>query len=230
MTPAGPKASIMRIDAIVVPRGAEARAVERGWEGPAPRLLRVPAGRTAGPATASALDDGPRLETALVLGLCGALDPALQVSEPVVYADIVDSAQLLALDAEMSQTCAAALDCPLVRAANVDTVVGDVAAKSALRSSTGASVIDMEAAALARVLRQRGIHVAMVRIVSDSATNELPDLSGIYDADGALRPWPLLLAFARAPGRSMRFIADARASLAALRSAATRLAALVSEP
>jgi hypothetical protein len=81
----------------------------------------------------------------------------------------------------------------------------------------------MEAASIARALHARGIRVAMVRVVSDDAGGDLPDLRDIYDANGALRPLALAVALARTPRLSLRFIRNAMRALAALRRTATRL-------
>jgi adenosylhomocysteine nucleosidase len=210
----------VRFDAIVVPRGAEARAVQEGWPVPRPELLVVPAGAAAG----SRLAAGAMPATALVLGVCGALDPALRVGDTVVYARIADGAEIIELDSQLAAGCAAACATVPVSAANVATVVGSAAAKAALRAATGAAVIDMEAASIARALHARGVRVAMVRVVSDAAAGELPDLRDVYTPAGALRPLALALAFARTPRRSAQFIVHVLRALSALRATAARLA------
>jgi hypothetical protein len=210
----------VRFDAIVVPRGAEARAVEGGWPASRPALFGVPAGAAAGPGLAGAALGA----TALVLGVCGALDPALHVGDTVVYARITDSAGVIELDPELAAACAAACATAPVGAANVPSVVGAAAAKAALRTATGAAVIDMEGASIARALHGRGVRVAMVRVVSDDAAGELPDLRDVYTPAGTLRPLALALAFARAPRRSAQFIVHVLRALRALRETAARLA------
>jgi hypothetical protein len=214
------EAPSVRFDAIVVPRGAEARAVEAGWPAPRPALLTVPAGAAAG----ARFSSGDVPATALVLGVCGALDPALRVGDAVVYSRILDGGDVIELDAGLAAACAATCECALVGAANVPDVVGAVAAKAALRSATGAAAIDMEAASLARALHRRGVRVAMVRVVSDDAAAELPDLRDVYAAGGTLRPLALALTLVRTPGRSVRFIVHVLKALRALRATAARLA------
>jgi hypothetical protein len=214
------EAPSVRFDAIVVPRGAEARAVERGWPAPRPALLVVPAGAAAG----SKLAGGALPGTALVLGVCGALDPALQVGDIVVYARVADGADIIELDRELAAACAAACATTPVGAANVARVVDSPAAKAALRAATGAAVIDMEGASIARALQRRSVRVAMVRVVSDAAAGQLPDLSDVYAADGTLRPLALARALVRTPGRSAQFIVHAVHALRMLRTTAARLA------
>lgn len=209
----------MRFDTIVVPRGFEAWAVERGWPPPRPRVLTVPAGAAAGERLAS----GAAIGSALVLGVCGALDPALRVGDAIVYGRVFDGGDVLVLDAELAAACGVACGRAPVDAAAVPRVVGAVAAKAALRAATGAAVIDMEAGAIARALHRRGVRVAMVRVVSDDAHAEMPSLDAAYDAGGVLKPLALGAALVRAPLQSARFVAGALSALGALRETAARL-------
>lgn len=211
----------MRFDAIVVPRGAEARAVERGWLAPRPTTLVVPAGAAAG----RALNDGRPIGTALVLGVCGALDPALRVGDLVVYQAISDGAVTIDLDADLAARCAIVCRSAPRRVLTVPAVVGDLAAKTELLRSSGAAAVDMEGVAIARALHARNIRVAMVRVVSDDAATALPDLSRVYDTYGRLRPLALASALVRSPLRSVRFIVNVLTALRALRAAARLLSA-----
>jgi nucleoside phosphorylase len=155
--------------------------------------------------------------------VCGALDPALRVGDTVVYARIADGTAVIELDPDLVAACAGAFDRAPVNAANVARVVSSAADKSALRAATGAAVIDMEAAAIARALHLRGVRLAMVRVVSDDAAGELPDLRAAYDDEGAIRPLALAAALLRTPGRSIRFVAHVIQALRALRATAARL-------
>lgn len=103
---------------------------------------------------------------------------------------------------------------------HTDEVVGSVEGKRALRQRWGASIVDMESIAIARVADQAGLPWLSVRVVSDTATQTLPD--GIAESggdDGRLRPgrvarfvlspwlWPDLIRLARSTAvaaRSMR--------------------------
>ena len=209
----------MRFDALVVPRGAEDRADERGWLGQRHPLLRVPAGALSG----RAVNDGRPIATALVLGVCGALDPALHVGDPVVYREIADGDRTIDLDRELVAACANALGRTTIRAAAVASVVGGAADKAVLRLATGAAAIDMEAASLATAFHARGVRVAMVRVVTDDARAELPDLSGIYDERGALKPFALGRALLASPFRGAAFVRNALRGIDALRRTAERL-------
>lgn len=219
-----PKTTVMPFDSVVVPLGAEASAVRRGWGRKPPGFVLVPAGAASADGIAGGMAGG----TALVLGLCGALDPALHVGDIVVYDRIVAVDGEIALDRELARASAGALGgVPLVRAANAGHVVGSVEEKAALGRATGAVVVDMEALSLARVLSARGTRFVMVRVVSDDARGEMPKLAGIYNAGGRLRPFSLAIALLRNPARSLRFIANVRVALNALRRASASLASAV---
>lgn len=214
----------MAFDSVVVPLGAEASAVRRGWGGKPPGLVLVPAGAASADGIAGGMAGG----TALVLGLCGALDPAFHVGDVVVYDHIVAVDGEIVLDAELARRSAGALGgVRLVRAANAGHVVGSVEEKAELGRSTGAVVVDMEALSLARVLTARGTRFVMVRVVSDDVWSDMPKLAGIYDAGGRLRPLSLAFALLRNPARSLRFIANVRIALNALRRASASLAGTV---
>lgn len=66
-------------------------------------------------------------------------------------------------------------------------MVAGVGEKRRLRSSYGAEIVDMEAAAVARVAAQRGIPFVAVKAVSDEADFELPELARFATASGQFR-------------------------------------------
>lgn len=83
--------------------------------------------------------------------------------------------------------------------------VSDSAEKRELLAKYGAQVVDMEAAAVAQVAKERGLEFAAVKSVSDEAGFQMPPLMRFIDQDGrfhngrfllyvALRPnwWPVL--------------------------------------
>ena len=56
----------------------------------------------------------------------------------------------------------------------------------------------------------------MVRVVSDDAARDLPDIGDAIDAQGRVRPGRVALAFARAPRDAFAFVRGVRRALAAL--------------
>ena len=56
----------------------------------------------------------------------------------------------------------------------------------------------------------------MVRVVSDDAARDLPPIDEAIDADGRILPFPIALAFARAPFAALSFVRNVGGALAAL--------------
>ena len=100
--------------------------------------------------------------------------------------------------------------------------VADGDEKRRLAASYGAGLVDMEAAAVARLAQMRGIPMRCFKGVSDGLGAELPDLNPFIDVDGkmkmgkflayvAFRPgyWGALVQLGRNSARAARSMADA---------------------
>jgi adenosylhomocysteine nucleosidase len=67
------------------------------------------------------------------------------------------------------------------------STVAGVSEKLRLRSSYGAEIVDMEAAAVARAAAQRGVPFAAIKAVSDEYDFELPELGNFATEFGQFR-------------------------------------------
>lgn len=98
-----------------------------------------------------------------------------------------------------------------------------VAEKAALRHATGADAVEMESSVIRELCRQRGIPSATVRVISDTAEEDLPlDFNALMTSDYRLNFLRLAGRLARSPGKIpelMRF--QKRANFAADRLAET---------
>ena len=65
--------------------------------------------------------------------------------------------------------------------------VADAAEKHRLATSYGANLVDMEAAAVARLAQMRGIPMFCFKAVSDEVGANLPNLNPFIDVDGTMR-------------------------------------------
>lgn len=202
---------------LAVPRGAEAAAVRRGNAGA--RIVELPAGKVA----ADALPGFGRDDTVIVLGLCGALR-RWTVGDVVVYGTVTDDAVTCTPDAALAATIARALGgAPVVRACTTERVVTTVRERRVLAERYDAEVVDMEGARVAGTLAARGVRFAMVRVVSDDASRDLPAIDAAIRDDGSLDAARIAVAFARRPRAAYAFIRDVRRALATLATATRAL-------
>jgi|HubBroStandDraft_2_1064218.scaffolds.fasta_scaffold306346_2 adenosylhomocysteine nucleosidase len=91
-------------------------------------------------------------------GFCGALDPTLEIGDIIVAGAEIRSSR------------------PFVRGEilSADRVAVTVAEKRALREHTGAIAVEMESAAVAAKAREWGVPFRCIKVVSDSAREDMP--------------------------------------------------------
>lgn len=125
----------------------------------------------------------------LSVGLAGACDPALRVGE-IVRAGVV-------IDAASGERFEIGDDHGVVVTA---AEVASVREKARLHAAYGATAVEMEAATVARIARERGLEFRAIKAISDGSEFEMEELSGFATADGqfregafamyaTLRPW-----------------------------------------
>ena len=131
----------------------------------------------------------PRL--VLTCGFAGGLDPALTPG------DVLCSTADGGLRGRL--TAAGARPVKFYCATRIATKVAE---KLELRRTTGADAVEMESAAIHTLCRERGMPCATVRVVSDTANEDLPlDFNQLSKPDLSLDYGKLLWAIAKSPGR-----------------------------
>jgi adenosylhomocysteine nucleosidase len=83
---------------------------------------------------------------------------------------------------------------------STDRAIASVEEKSALHRSTAAIAVDMESLGIAQVASAHGLPFIAIRVIVDSATDNLPRaVAAAADQSGQLNVWRLLGALARTP-------------------------------
>ena len=132
-------------------------------------------------------------ELVLTCGFAGGLNPDLKLGDVVFEVQSPESkvqSQLIAAGAKPAKfSCA-------------DRIATTVAEKKKLRDETGADAVEMESWAIYTVCRERGIPYATVRVISDTASEDLPlDFNQLAKSDMHLHYGKLALALLLSPGK-----------------------------
>jgi adenosylhomocysteine nucleosidase len=160
----------------------------------------------------------------LSFGLAGGLDPALRPGTIVIPRAVLGHGERFVADAGMIEALAGAnAECVLGAA----EPVSDAVAKRRLWENTGASAVDLESGAVARVSRQHGLPFAVLRAVCDPAERKLPPAALIaLNQKGAIQLLKVLASVAADPGQIPSLLALAREAAAARRALIGRVAEL----
>ena len=161
-----------------------ARAAEwngdRWWmvaSGPGPRLVE------------KTLAEKKNVYGIINTGFCGALDPALRVSDIVASGEIAFTTPLPFVSGEIF---------------SADRVAVTAAEKRELRNRTGAVAVDMETAAVKSKAAEWGVPFMCIRVVSDTAADDLPlDFNRFRNADGNFSRTRIALAAVARPFSAM---------------------------
>jgi adenosylhomocysteine nucleosidase len=97
-----------------------------------------------------------------------------------------------------------------------DAVISTTRGKQELKDATGAAAVDLESGVVATLAAARGLPFAVLRAVCDPAERSLPAAALVaLDAEGRIRPWPLVQSLLRDPRQViglLRLAADAAAA------------------
>lgn len=205
------------ISVILVPQGAEYQAVYRGIQSQInpPKVIPIPVGAAA----IRELDRVSDSSGVLVMGLCGSLSPQFGIGRIALYQACVNfSGQVKECDRALTDRLQNQFQVSPVLGLTSDRVICSADEKRNLGKSYGAAVVDMEGFA---ILEQRS--VAMLRVVSDDLSGDLPDLSTVIDANGKIQALPMMSAMIKRPIAAGRLIRGSLSGLRKLRQLAAEL-------
>ncbi|MEX0269619.1 phosphorylase [Leptolyngbyaceae cyanobacterium UHCC 1019] len=221
------------IQTILVPQGAEYRAVCRGLRGVVepPTVLPTPAGAAISPylrslQTADYFYKGQRV---LLMGLCGGLTAKWAIGDAVLYGDSFSPAlqtpnsKLYACDRNLTAELQSRLNVPIVQSVTSDRVISTIHDKQQLATQFNADVVDMESAAALEILNAIGVSAAILRVVSDDCHHNIPNLSHAFNAEGSLQPVALAIALLRQPIAATHLIRGSLHGLKNLQALTQRL-------
>ena len=216
-----------QIDTIIVPQGAEYRAVYRGLQktNAEVRVLTIPLGTKNVAQILSdrsvQLDNSRQL---LILGLCGSLDPAYKIGDGVLIQSCQDlDRNWIDLDRQLTFKLRDKLSIKTVTSLTSDRVVALVEDKLQLARNYATNVVEMEGYSYISQLQQRGIAVTMLRVVSDDLDSNILDLTSAIDPNGDLKAISMAIAFLKQPITAVRLIRGSLAGLKTLEQIATKL-------
>jgi adenosylhomocysteine nucleosidase len=201
---------------VVVGLATEARIARRaGWR------VAIGGGTPAG-ATAAATTLVEQGCTGLIsFGLAGGLDPALRPGALIVPSAVIDGDASHATDPNLSRMLGGTTPHVLIGA---EAIVASVTAKRALRERTGATAVDLESGAVARIAAARGIPFAVLRAICDPADRALPRAAQIaLEPGGEVSIWRVLASIAAHPGQLPALLALAADAASAKRSLVARV-------
>ena len=219
---------MLSINTIVVPQGAEYQAVCRGLAKAGQENVPI----IAIPMGVSQLKDVfadygsiiSRGENILILGLCGSLTPAYCLGDSVLVQSCIDlSHNRIDLDAKLTARVQHQLDMKTVIGLTSDRVITQASAKVKLAQQYGATIVEMEGYSYVQELQQRHKFVAMLRIVSDDLSGDLPNLNQAIDNQGKLQTLPMAIALLQQPLAAARLIKGSLTGLKKLEQLTTEL-------
>lgn len=221
--------SILPIQTILVPQGAEYKAVCRGLsriDGLKPQAIAIPIGNLQGHGNSFSIAP---LSKVLVMGLCGSLTPRYQQGDVVLYRNCVSLTNAARLMQECDRDLTALLYTHLeAKAAIVDALTSDriicsAAEKRCLGEQYSADVVDMEGLTILEAIAGTGTAVSMLRVISDDCQHDIPNLNEAIAPDGSLRALPLARQMLRQPIAATRLIRGSLQGLSSLEQVTTAL-------
>jgi Phosphorylase superfamily len=217
-------------DAILVPQGQEYQAVCRGLKVinvSKPMVIAIPLGMKAVEeffrVRSIAVLCQKKQPKLLLMGLAGGLSSQHRVGDIVIYQDCI---RPLSRSNYQSQQCDRDLTAllqqnlgkkvRLVRGLTSSHLIHTAQEKQELDRLYPASVVDMEGFSLLSSLSSTGASIAMIRVIGDDFSQDIPDLTMSFRENGSINPFLLAIALGKQPFAAQRLIANSLQALSIL--------------
>ncbi len=201
------------IEAIVVPQGAEYKAVKSGinkTNNSRLPIIAIPIGFNQTEIAAKiAYLKSLKIKKLVMMGLCGGLSPKYSVGDIVIYQTCFEPNQQITLETDFSLTNSLyeqLSDASLVTGFTSDRFINLAQEKQQIYGKYQTDVIDMEGFSYLHLLKEHNIAIAILRVVSDDCRYDVPDLSQAINERGILKNLPLTIAMLKQPLAAIRFI------------------------
>lgn len=182
-----------------------------------------------GPANAAraarqVFERNPRRDV-LIVGISGALSPEISFGDTVICPEMVaETGAPAPCDGDLTDRLAehfAGSKTTFHRGPGVTTnrVICSTAEKRRLYETYGGLTVDMESHAILAAAREFGLRVGVLRVVSDDARHDLPEMNAAFDADFNVRYVKMIAALVSSPIDSARFLKNLRPAGRALGNA-----------
>lgn len=180
--------------------------------------LAVFGSSAAHPAQAQLLQGKP--DAGMVIGLCGGLSPSIAEGTIVSYTDCLStesdrlplSCSPSLVDQQVALLISKGLPCE--RAVGITSPrVGTPIEEKRVLAKSGASVVDMESYEIIAAATQAGVPITVLRIVSDSLDQRMPDFNQALKPDGDFDGWKALRVALGSPLLTARLIAANRRAM-----------------
>ena len=210
------------IDTIVVPQGAEYQAVCQGLKQAHSQNIKVvsiPIGtKDVLQTLVNRSFEFTSPQSVLIMGLCGGLNSLQTVGDSILYSNCCDFAHnCLDLDQGLTKTIQQKLLLNSFTGLTSDRPICQVEEKLKLGHEYNAEALDMEGYGYIKELQRQGMSIAMLRIVSDDVSGDIPDLSLIIDENGSLIFWQIVKSMVQKPLAAIRLIKGSLIGLTQLR-------------
>ena len=194
------------IDAIVVPQGAEYKAVYRAInqdKNSSLPIISIPIGFNQAKAqTQIDYIKSLKIKKLLIVGLCGSLSEEHSVGDVVLYQSCFDPHHQITLETDPKLTKAIhdqLSSASLVTSYTSDRAIDLASEKQKIYDTYQTDVVDMEGFSYLQLLQNHNIGVAILRVVSDHSKQDLPDLTKAISDRGPIKIFPLIIAMIQRP-------------------------------